>query len=352
MFGRLPANVERCRSRRRRRLLSFLYRIGADECGYAVSFLYLNRLASKAEKPMEFIWLEDFLALVDCGNFSRAAELRHVTQPAFSRRIRALERWVGVDLFERDSHPVTLTEAGHRFRLVAEELLRLLLHGREEVRQAGHNAAAKLKFAVTHALLLKFFPAWLHTWEATTELGAIHLLADNLQACEAFMLRGEAECLLYHHHPAVPGRLGPNQFWSVQVGDDRLVPVVAPNQAGQPRYVLPGAPDATLPHLVYGLESGLGRILRTTRGDQSKQVWLEPVFTSHLSAALKAMAQDGRGIAWLPLSLVRDDLDNGSLVRAGDESWDTLLEIRLLRPHSLQRPAAEKFWSLVVNHAG
>ena len=49
---------------------------------------------------MEFIWLEDFLALVDSGNFSRAAELRHVTQPAFSRRIRALEDWVGVDLFE------------------------------------------------------------------------------------------------------------------------------------------------------------------------------------------------------------------------------------------------------------
>jgi LysR family transcriptional regulator, hypochlorite-specific transcription factor HypT len=161
---------------------------------------------------MEFIWLEDFLALVDCGNFSRAAELRHVTQPAFSRRIRALEHWVGVDLFERDSHPVTLTEAGHRFRLVAEELLRLLLHGREEARQAGHNAAAKLKFAVTHALLLKFFPAWLHTWEATAELGAIQLLADNLQACEAFMLRGEAEFLLYHHHPVVPSRLGRTNF--------------------------------------------------------------------------------------------------------------------------------------------
>jgi regulatory helix-turn-helix LysR family protein len=57
-------------------------------------------------------------------NFSRAAELRHVTQPAFSRRIRALEDWVGVDLFERDSHPVMLTEASRRFRPVAEELLR------------------------------------------------------------------------------------------------------------------------------------------------------------------------------------------------------------------------------------
>jgi len=301
---------------------------------------------------MEFAWLEDFLALVDAGNFSRAAELRHVTQPAFSRRIRALEDWVGIDLFERDSHPVSLTEAGHRFRPVAEELLRRLLQGREEARQVDHAAAAKLRFAVTHALLMKFFPAWLHTWEAKAQLGAIHLLADNLQTCEALMLRGEAEFLLYHHHPAAPSRLGPDQFLSVQVGDDRLIPVVAPNQAGQPRYVLPGTPDAALPHLVYGPESGLGRILRTTRGDQGHPAWLEPVFTSHLGAALRAMAQDGRGVAWLPLSLVGDDLANGSLVRAGDESWDTFLEIRLLRSHSSQKPAAEKFWSLVSSQAG
>ncbi|HWU74121.1 MAG TPA: LysR family transcriptional regulator, partial [Sphingomonas sp.] len=50
---------------------------------------------------MELAWLEDFIALSETGNFSRAAELRHVTQPAFSRRIRALEDWVGTPLFER-----------------------------------------------------------------------------------------------------------------------------------------------------------------------------------------------------------------------------------------------------------
>ncbi len=197
---------------------------------------------------MEFIWLEDFLALADSGSFSRAAELRHVTQPAFSRRIRALERWVGVNLFERNRHPVTLTDAGHRFRLVAEELLCRLLRGREEACQADQNAVAKLKFAVTHALLLNFFPAWLHAWEAKAELGAIHLVADNLQVCETLMLRGEAEFLLYRIIRPVPSRLRPNQFRSVRVGDDRLLPVVAPDQLGKPRHALPGAPDAALPH--------------------------------------------------------------------------------------------------------
>ena len=48
--------------------------------------------------PMELVWLEDFLALAEALNFSRAAEARHVTQPAFSRRIRALEGWIGAAL--------------------------------------------------------------------------------------------------------------------------------------------------------------------------------------------------------------------------------------------------------------
>ncbi len=52
---------------------------------------------------MNLSWLDDFLALAASGNFSRAAEERHMTQPAFSRRIRALEEWLGAELFDRSS---------------------------------------------------------------------------------------------------------------------------------------------------------------------------------------------------------------------------------------------------------
>ena len=65
---------------------------------------------------MNLFWLEDFLALAATGNFSRAAEERHMTQPAFSRRIRALEEWLGTELFDRSSQPARLTEAGEWFR--------------------------------------------------------------------------------------------------------------------------------------------------------------------------------------------------------------------------------------------
>ena len=55
---------------------------------------------------MDTTWFEDFLAVVEEGGFTRAAERRAVSQPAFSRRIKALEDWVGASLFDRATHSV------------------------------------------------------------------------------------------------------------------------------------------------------------------------------------------------------------------------------------------------------
>ena len=77
-----------------------------DQC----CFVFFD--AAKAPRKMNLTWLDDFLALASTGNFSRAAEERHMTQPAFSRRIRALEEWLGVVLFDRSSQPAVLRRSG------------------------------------------------------------------------------------------------------------------------------------------------------------------------------------------------------------------------------------------------
>lgn len=63
---------------------------------------------------MDHGWLEDFLAVADCLHFARAAERRHVTQSAMSRRMQSLETWVGVPLISRDTHRSRLTNASPR----------------------------------------------------------------------------------------------------------------------------------------------------------------------------------------------------------------------------------------------
>ena len=213
---------------------------------------------------MDAAWLEDFLALVDLGHFSRAAEQRCITQPAFSRRVRALEDWVGAPLFTRDVQPVMLTPAGERFRPVAEETLRRLHQGREAAREAGQMAATTLRFASTQVLSLTFFPNWLKSIEAREQIQAtIHLTAAHMAACEQVMLRGEAHFLLCHHHPKTTHLLMTDQFHSVTLGMDALLPVSAPRADGTgPLFTLPGTPTAPLPLLTFTRDSGLGRIWR------------------------------------------------------------------------------------------
>ena len=86
---------------------------------------------------MQLRWLEDFVELARTRSFTRAAENRFVTHPAFGRRIRALEEWVGTPLVAR-SKPLMLTPAGSVFLDAATNAIEAL-HGALAVRTSRHQ---------------------------------------------------------------------------------------------------------------------------------------------------------------------------------------------------------------------
>ncbi|WP_160123586.1 LysR family transcriptional regulator [Rhodovarius lipocyclicus] len=285
---------------------------------------------------MELDWLKDFLALAEQRNFSRAAELRHVTQPAFSRRIRALEDWIGTPLFQRGAQGAELTPAGAHFHPLAEELLHRLHHARRDTKAVAEREAASLSIAATHALSFTFFPGWIRARLPLEALGAINLVSDSLEACEQIMLAGEVHALLCHHHPDAPGRLDAGRFESRRVGGDVLVPMCAPGSA----WTLEGPTRL----LGYGQASGLGRILAAAAPALPGPV--EVVFTSHLAATLMTMAREGYGVAWLPLTMAGEEMERGRLVRAGGEGFDIPVEIRLFRALGGSNPGADLLWAM------
>jgi LysR family transcriptional regulator, hypochlorite-specific transcription factor HypT len=297
---------------------------------------------------MNLLWLDDFLALAASGNFSRAAEERHMTQPAFSRRIRALEEWLGVVLFDRTTHPATLTEAGQWFRGVAQETLTHVARLPDQARAVVDASAATLRIASTHALSFTFLPAWLRSLESRRAVGPIQLMSDVMQQCEALMQQGRAQFMLCHAHPEVPSRLDPAAFVSTLVGHDELVPLSAPDKQGRPRYSLARSAKSAVPILAYSAESGIGRLVRTLRGAALDGLSTQPALTAHLATVLRTMVLDGRGVAWLPRSLVAEELTRGQLVEAGDAAWAIAVEIRLYRQRGAMQPAAEAFWRAAV----
>jgi LysR family transcriptional regulator, hypochlorite-specific transcription factor HypT len=301
---------------------------------------------------MDLDWLRDFLALADEKNFSRAADARHVTQPAFSRRIRALEDWIGTPLFERSAQGATLTPAGVHFRPLAEELMRTLRRAQRETRAVGTHETASLSIAATHALSFTFFPGWIRKHVRLEALGTLNLVSDSMDACEQIMLAGEVDFLLCHYHPDAPTRFHPDRFQSVAVASDTLVPVSAPNAEGHPLWPLVADPDRQTRLLAYSHASGLGRILAAHHVTGSQAPGLDSVFTSHHAATLMSMAREGHGIAWLPQTLIEDDLACARLVRAGSESPAITVEIRLFRSSDARSTAANELWTRLLGSAG
>jgi len=296
---------------------------------------------------MDLNWLEDFLALAEQKNFSRAAEARNVSQPAFSRRIRALEDWIGTPLFVRGTQGASLTRAGLHFLPLAEDLMRNLHRARRATRTVGERETGSLSIVATHALSFTFFPGWIRRHMRFEALGTLNLISDSMEACEQIMLGGEVHFLLCHYHADVPTRFDDSRFESVRVGQDLLLPVCAPDAQGQPLWPLPGTPERPARLLAYSPASGLGRILAAHEIRNAEASRLESVFTSHLAATLMTMAREGHGIAWLPLGLVEEDLIRTRLVRAGPNSSDIPVEIRLFRSPDCRNHAADELWGRI-----
>jgi DNA-binding transcriptional LysR family regulator len=72
--------------------------------------------------------LQAFRAVAEVGNFRKAAESLHLSQPAFSRRIEKLEEALGVQLLERTTRRVSLTSVGRDFDRKVQQLLDELDH--------------------------------------------------------------------------------------------------------------------------------------------------------------------------------------------------------------------------------
>ena len=162
------------------------------------------------------------------------------------------------------------------------------------------------------------------------------------------MAQGRVQFLLCHSHDQVPMHPDSVHYRSAVVGSDVLIPVSAPDPDGKPKAELNAYADRRVAVLAYSAESGIGRILRALRGVALEAIRAEVVFTAHLASVLRTMALDGRGIAWLPRTLIADDLVAGRLVAVGNESWSIAMDIRLLRQQSKMHPAAERFWRTVV----
>ena len=308
---------------------------------------------------METKWLEDFVSLAETRSFSRSAQLRHVTQPAFSRRIQSLEAWAGVDLVDRSSYPTTLTPAGQTLYAQALELLQSLQSTRAMLR--GHDSGGQdfIEFAVPHTLAFTFFPAWLASLRETFGQVKSRLIALNVHDAAMRLVEGGCDLLIAYHHPSQPLQLDPERYDMVVLGEELIAPYVKPGPDGAPLFRLPGHVSRPRPYLGYAPGAYLGAVTDWILKQSGTPIHLDRVYETDMAEGLKAMAIEGHGIAFLPSSAVRKELQTGQLVSAAgaqDEAAGLRMQLRAYRAHAGTRAAgkrsAQELWDFLVGQPG
>jgi DNA-binding transcriptional LysR family regulator len=296
---------------------------------------------------METKWLEDFISLAETHSFRRSAELRHVSQPAFSRRIQSLEAWLGADLIDRTSYPTHLTPAGQTFYEQAVEMLGQINNARMLLRSKRPAAQATIDFAVPHTLSLTYMPKWMT--RLNEGFGSLHsrLIALNVHDAVLTLVEGGCDLLLCYHHPCQPVQLDANRYDMLVLGHETLRAYARCDRDGVPELRLPGSKESPLPFLSYSANAYFGRMVEMILADAKSPLHLEKRYETDMAEGLKMMALEGHGIVFLPESAAAREVKQKQLARAdgGRPDWELNMEIRLYR----ERPTAQRPGKRVVS---
>ncbi|HEY8356423.1 MAG TPA: LysR substrate-binding domain-containing protein [Ramlibacter sp.] len=308
---------------------------------------------------METKWLEDFVSLAETRSFSRSAQLRHVTQPAFSRRIQALEAWAGTDLVDRSSYPTRLTPAGETLYAQSLEMLQALQSTRAMLR--GHASAGLdvIEFAVPHTLAFTFFPAWVSSLREKFGPIKSRLIALNVHDAAMRLVEGSCDVLISYHHASQPLQLDADRYEMVTLGQETLAPYCKPDAQGEPLFRLPGRAGQPLPYLGYAPGAYLGRVTELVLKQAGTPIHLDRVYETDMAEGLKVMAMEGHGVAFLPHSAVRKELRARRLVSAAPPELAALeitMDVRAYRekpsPKEQPRTAAQALWQFLAGAGG
>ncbi|MGZ5195921.1 MAG: LysR family transcriptional regulator [Ramlibacter sp.] len=307
---------------------------------------------------METKWLEDFVSLAETRSFSRSAQLRHVTQPAFSRRIQALEAWAGTDLVDRSSYPTRLTPAGETLYSQSLEMLQALQSTRAMLR--GHSAAGQdvIEFAVPHTLAFTFFPAWVSSLREKFGPIKSRLIALNVHDAVMRLVEGGCDIFIGYHHASQPFQLDADRYEMVTLGEEVLAPYCKPDSSGEPMFKLPGRAGQPLPYLGYAPGAYLGRVTDLILKQSATAIHLDRVYETDMAEGLKVMALEGHGVAFLPYSAVKKELRSRRLVSAAPasiEGLDMTMDVRAYREKPVGKEApkgtAQALWTYLATHS-
>lgn len=291
---------------------------------------------------MRLEWLEDLLAVAETGSFQEAADRRRLTQSAFSRRIQHIEEQVGVELFDRTRKPVQLRPATAELRdqmaKLADDLRQLVT----DLRRGARMATNRIAIASQHSLTTSLTPSILKGLNARHAEIHVRLRSANLDECFALLLSRQVDISLVYRLPDEAHPISASFVETAVIGSDHLIPVIATTATADlhRRFT-----SGELHYISYPAEVFLGQVLeRMVLPLVRSGVRPVPKAETALTLAALELAAVGVAVAWVPRSLARQRIADGTLADLSATLPSQGMEVTAVRLFGHVSPIAKSVW--------
>jgi DNA-binding transcriptional LysR family regulator len=252
--------------------------------------------------------LRTFVSIVECGSISAAARRFRTPQPTLSRHLRLLEEQCGATLLRRDTHRMSLTEAGQRLLTDAQTMLAHAEEADQRLREGqttlnGHLcvfATIDLGQSIVTRLVSRFLQA---NPNVTAELG---LSSRPLQ-----MIRGGCDVAI------LPGKITDESVIARPAGKLTLELAASASLVKERPPVRVPADLESWPWItISGFQFWNAKEIKLSARNRAEQtLHVSPVLTSEGVTSIREAVRAGLGVSLIPEFLIREDLRSGRLVR-------------------------------------
>jgi DNA-binding transcriptional LysR family regulator len=293
---------------------------------------------------MEIRQLKAFLAIAEARTFTAAAQRIHYTQAALSMQIKQLEKEVGVPLFTRMPRRVVLTEAGEHLHERAQRILREHDAALAELAELAGAKHGRLRVGSASGMVsADSLPPILKRLRKTHQNAEVSVSSGTSEELVKKILAGEIDAAFISL---------PVQAKNVEtelLSRDQLVAIASPRHA-MARQKVVSAFALAGEKLILGERGGNTRRLID---EFFAEAGLKPTVAMELSrqAAIRNMVAADMGVGIVPLSVAREDVERGRLVRWWIEGARINWEMGLARlSGGYLSPVCQSFMELCREH--
>lgn len=252
--------------------------------------------------------LRVFCTVAETKSFSKASSIIHLTQPAVSLQVQALEEIYETKLFDRSNNTVTLTTSGHVLYKYAKEILGLYASVGKDIGGITGLVKGSLTVGASSTIANYVLPSVISDFSKEHPKTRINLLVGNTRKVVEMLNAGSIDVGL------VEGDISRQKIVSETLVPDELILVMPPSHPWAGRLEIPLSEFARAPFITREEGSGTRQMIEkhlSKHGLTPQNMNISLILGS--TEAIKAAVENCMGVSLLSRWAVRKEIESGQL---------------------------------------